>query len=179
MSISPLLSQLANRVIKFHESTGISQSMMAAAINMSEGNYSSFLRGNRGIGAESTCLLLKFTNMQKQQAIAKLTQSPITSKIMLLQEQGQSMRLDTNDSGAYVPGLSGSDPNDDPANTIVDPGDAPASPTDENLALLRNLRKIHRQGIRAINGYINSIPNRASVNRSGTTEPTNQRFSRR
>jgi hypothetical protein len=86
------------------------------------------------------------------------------------------MRLDANDSGGWAPGLPGDDLNS-PANSIVDPGDAPASPTDEDLALLKNLRSIHRKGIKAINNFINSIPNQAKVNRSGTTEPPGQKLS--
>ena len=177
MSISPLLSQLANRAIKFHESSGISQSMMASAINMSEGNYSSFLRGNRGIGAESTCLLLKFTNMPKQQAIAKLTQSPITSQIMLLQQNGKRISLDRND-GAWVPGLSGSDPATN-SGSIDDAPDADTSGPvwDQTLIdTLREARGYHRQAVKAINQYINQ----AKAN-AGIVTPTGvqQKFSRR
>jgi hypothetical protein len=50
-------------------------------------------------------------NLPKQQAVTQLTQSPITAKIMQLQQNGQRISLDRND-GAYVPGLSGTDPND-------------------------------------------------------------------
>jgi len=61
------------------------------------------------------------------------------------------MRLDGNDIGASVPGLSGTDPdsvgNDDP------------------LGVLRQIRGIHRQAIRVINDYIQ----KAKANRDGST----------
>ena len=69
---------------------------MARAIAMTEANYSSFLSKKRGLSAESTCLLLKFINLPKQQAVAKFSRSPITSKVMLLQEKGRSMRFDND-----------------------------------------------------------------------------------
>jgi hypothetical protein len=156
MSNSPLLIQLAHRALQFHENTNISQRMMAAAVRMSESNYSAFLNGKRGLSADSTCLLLKFVNLPKQQAVAKLTQSPITSKIMLLQEQGQSMRLDTKNGDGWVPGLSGTDPND--TGSIDDTPDADTSgPTfwDQSLIdVLRESRGYHRLATKAINSYI-------------------------
>ena len=96
---------------------------MARAIGMTEAKYSSFLSKKRGLSAESTCLLLKFINLPKQQAVAKFSRSPITSKVMLLQEKGRSMRLDND---GWYPGADGSgagqDPND--RRTIDDTADA-------------------------------------------------------
>ena len=177
MSNSPLLIQLAKRALRFHESTGISQSMMASSIKMSEGNYSSFLRGTRGIGAESTCLLLKYVNLPKQQAVAKLTQSPITSQIMLLQSNGRRISLDRND-GAWVPGLSGIDPASG-SRSIDDTPDADTSGPVWDQALidtLRETRGIHRTAVKAINQFINQ----AKVN-AGIVTPSgvSQKFSRR
>jgi hypothetical protein len=176
MSNSPLLVQLAHRAQRFHESTGISQSMMASAICMSEGNYSLFLNEKRELSAQSTCLLLKFVNFPKQQAVGKLTQSPITSKVMLLQEKGRRMKLGRND-GAWVPGLSGVDPNG--SGSIEDTPDADTSGPVWDQDLIDNLREtrgIHRQAIKAINQYIN----KAKVN-VGIVTPTGvqQKFSRR
>jgi hypothetical protein len=178
MSNSPLLKQLAHRALRFHESSGISQSMMASAIGMSEGNYSSFLNEKRGLSAQSTCLLLKFINLPKQQAIAKFTESLITSKVMLLQENGLRMRFDN--SGWY-PGADGSgagqDPND--GRTIDDvPNAVTSGPVwDQDLIdTLRETRGLHRQAVRAINQYINA----AKAN-AGIVTPTgvSQKFSRR
>ena len=176
MSNSPLLIQLAKRASRFHESTGISQSMMASAIKMSEGNYSSFLRGNRGIGAESTCLLLKYVNLPKQQAVAKFTQSPITSQIMLLQQNGERISLDRND-GAWVPGLSGNDPSG--TSSIDDTPDADTSGPvwDQSLIdTLRETRGYHRAACKAINQYINAAKTAAGI---VTPSGVQQKFSRR
>jgi hypothetical protein len=53
---------------------------MATAIGMADGNYSAFLNGNRGIGAEATCLLLRYTNMPRGKAIAAFSK-PVRSSI--------------------------------------------------------------------------------------------------
>jgi hypothetical protein len=176
MSQDSLISQLANRAKLFHQNTNVSQGLMAKAIGMSEANYSQFLRKKRGLSAESTCLLLKFTSMPKQQAVAKLTQSPITSQIMLLQQNGQRISLDKND-GAWVPGLSGTDP--DGSSSIEDTPDADTSGPvwDQDLIdTLRETRGYHRQAVKAINQYINQ----AKVN-AGIVTPSGvqQKFSRR
>jgi transcriptional regulator with XRE-family HTH domain len=163
--ISPLLQQLASRARKLHEQTGISQSRMATAIGMADGNYSAFLNGNRGIGAEATCLLLNFTNMPIAKAVAAFSKPLRSSKIMELQEQGRRMRLD-NDGGGWVPGLSGRDPNDD--------GDSIDDPDEDSLDALQRARAIHVKAINAIDKY---IAVKAQVNRDGTTPPNNQRFS--
>jgi hypothetical protein len=96
---------------------------------MADGNYSNYLAGKRGIGSEATCLLLQLTNMPVQQAVAKFTKPALTSKIKLLQENGRAMmRFDANDDdGAWVPGLSGRDPNEIAGN--ID------DPTDDTLVL--------------------------------------------
>ena len=124
--------------------------MMAKAVGMTEANYSQFLRKKRGLSAESTCLLLKFTNMPKQQAVAKLTQSPITSQIMLLQQNGRRISLDRND-GAWVPGLSEIDPASGSSN-IDDTPDADTSGPVWDQALidtLRETRGIHRAAVQS------------------------------
>ena len=63
---SSLLRQLASRASNWHSTTGISQQMMARAIGMEPGNYSAFLKGKRGLGAESTYLLLKYVALPKK-----------------------------------------------------------------------------------------------------------------
>jgi hypothetical protein len=83
------------------------------------------------------------------------------------------MRLDANDTGSWIPRLIGTDPAID--NTILDP---PDGPTEDDHKCLRQVRKIHRQAIRMINGFINTAK-QAKVNRDGTAEPNGQRFSRR
>lgn len=158
MTDNSLLQQLANRAKAFHSNTGISQVQMAHAIGMADGNYSAFLSGRKGIGAEATCLLLKFTAMSKREAVAKFSKPAPTAKIMLLQEQGRRMTFDGKDDGSWVPGLSGEDPSNSAGNTIDDP-------TDDTLDTLRRARAIHRKAIRAINDFINQ----AKINRQGST----------
>jgi hypothetical protein len=137
---------------------------MATAIGMADGNYSAFLKGNRGIGAAATCLLLKFTNMPRAKAVAAFSKPLRSSKIMELQEQGRKMRLD-DDGGGWVPGLSGRDIND--GNSIDDPDE-------DTLDALQRARAIHVKAINAIDKY---IAVKAQVNRDGTTPPNGQRFS--
>jgi hypothetical protein len=166
---SPLLKQLANRAQSFHRNTGITQSQIAKALGMADGNYSAFLAGKRGIGSEATCLLLQFTNMPVQRAIAKFNKLGLTSKITQFQQQGRAMRFDSNDDdGAWVPGVSGRDPSDSVGI---------AGPTDDTLDTLRYARAIHRKAIPAINDFINQ----AKINRQGSTPvPVDgQKFSRR
>jgi transcriptional regulator with XRE-family HTH domain len=176
MSQDSLISQLAHRAKLFHQNTNISQAMMAKAIGMSEANYSQFLRKKRGLSAESTCLLLKFTNMPKQLAVAKLTQSFITSQIMLLQQNGGRISLDRND-GAWVPGLSGTDPND--SGSINDTPDADTSGPiwDQDLIdTLRETRGYHRQAVKQINAYIAKAQANAGI---VTPSGVSQKFSKR
>jgi transcriptional regulator with XRE-family HTH domain len=76
---APLLRQLANRATLFHSNTGITQNQMAKAIGMNAANYSSFLAGRTGISAESTCLLLKYANLTRRQAIATFSKPVFSS----------------------------------------------------------------------------------------------------
>jgi hypothetical protein len=64
-----LISQLANRAKLFHQATDVSQGLMAKAINMTEANYSSFLRKKTRPFSRVYSLLLKFTNMGKKDGI--------------------------------------------------------------------------------------------------------------
>jgi hypothetical protein len=175
---SSLLKQLASRARNLHDQTGVSQAQMARAIGTADGNYSNFLAGKRGIGAEATCLLLKYTNMPKQQAIAAFSKPLPTSKITLLQEQGRRMRFDN--SGWY-PGTgtsgAGQDPND-AGNSIDDtPDDDTGVTVEATVATLRQVRSIHRKIIKSINAFIANADVRAKVNRDGPTGVNiNQRF---
>src|ERR1700730_6417186 len=174
MPDNSLLQQLASRAKLFHANTGISQALMAKAIGLENGNYSAFLSGKRGIGAESTCLLLKFIGVPKREAIARFSKAAPKAKVMLLQEQGRRMRL-ANDG--WYPGTGGSgagqDPND--GRTI---DDVPNADTESNwdqalIDTLREVRGYHRKAIRSINQYIVQ----SKVNRDGSTPGTAQRFS--
>lgn len=109
--------------------------------------------------------MLKFPSMPKQQAVVKFIKPVATNQIMLLQEQGRKMQLD-DDGGGWVPGLSGTDPND-AGNSIVEP-------SDDVLDTLRRARAIHRKAAQAISDFID----KAKANRDRTTPPTAQKFSR-
>jgi transcriptional regulator with XRE-family HTH domain len=172
---STLILQLADRTSAFLRHAGISQNQLCEHLSISKSSLSQFLNGTKGLDPSTVIKLCQALSLSHAEVAAKFSAPARTSRSLSLQESTEGrpaqMRLDGNSDGAWVPGLSGDDPYS-PANTIVDPGDAPDGPTAEDLALLRNLRALHRQGIKAINGFIRSIPNRASVNRSGTTEPT-------
>jgi plasmid maintenance system antidote protein VapI len=168
MSDTPsLLQQLANRAKRFHSSTNISQAAMAKAIRVAEGNYSKFLAGKRGLSAESTCSLLTLINMPAQQAIATLTQKPLSSTVMQLQESGK--RLKFNSSAALKLDSTG----------LIDTGSSisstPAGPPDTIeaiIAALLKLKQADRQTV--IAAIVKAVPNPA-----GSTAPNNQRFNRR
>jgi hypothetical protein len=164
-----LMQQLANRAKTFHANTGIPQNLIAKACGLEDGNYSAFLSGKRGIGAESTCLLLKYLAMPKREAIAKFIKPIATSRIMLLQEKGTRMQLGND---GYVPGQSGVDP--DGTGDITEVPDA-ASQNGYDQAtedLLRQVRGYHRKAASLISDFII----KAKANRDGTTPPTAQKF---
>jgi hypothetical protein len=96
-----LLQQLANRAKRFHSTTNIPQSVLAQAIQVEESNYSSFLKGKRGLSAESTCLLLKFVNMTPAQAVATFSKVP-TSRICKLQEKNRRKKLHTGNGNINI-----------------------------------------------------------------------------
>ena len=144
---------------------------MARACGLNESNYSSFLSGRKGLGSESTCLLLKYLAMPRREVVAKFIQAPPTSKIMLLQERGTQMSLDND---GWVPGRS-----DDPDGTedITQISDAASNNgyDEATTAMLKKVRSLHRQAIRTINDALN----KAKPNPTGVTEPNGQRFSTR
>jgi hypothetical protein len=152
---------------------------MAKAIGLENSNYSAFLSGKRGIGAESTCLLLKFIAMPKTEAIARFSSKPHpTAQILNLQERGQSkMRFDND---GWYPGTggsgAGSDPNDTVGRSVDDTPDADTSmDVAATVATLRQVRSLHRKAIRAINQYIVQ----SKVSDGSQTPNTGQRFSAR
>jgi hypothetical protein len=149
---------------------------MAKAIGMESGNYSAFLAGKKGLGAESTCLLLKFIAMPKREAIAQFSKPVPTSKILNLQERGKSrMRLDNS---GWTPGVGDSGQGQDPAigSSIDTVSDADTSMDAEALvATLRQVRSLHRKAIRAINQYIVQ----SKVSDGSQTPNTGQRFGTR
>jgi hypothetical protein len=107
---STLLEQLATHARAWHSNTGIPQTSIAKPIGMESSNYNSFLQGKKGLGAESTCLLLQFISMPKREVIAKFSKPASTSKILHFQ-QNNIKRMPLDNDG-YVSGQSGADAND-------------------------------------------------------------------
>ena len=167
MSQDSLIYELANRARLFHRNTNISQGLMAKAIGMSEANYSSFLRKKRGLSAESTCLLLKFTNMPKAQAVAQLTKPPLTSSICMLQEKGK--RIAAFDNSGWV---SQEDSNSDPNNhgDITSTPDAVTATVADLTSVFKTLDHLTRQSV--IDSFVRA---HAAAN----TVPTSQKFNRK
>ncbi len=146
---------------------------MAKALGMQSGNYNAFLQGNKGLSAEATCLLLKFTAMTKKEAIVKFSAPIPTCQITNFQSLGQSMELDND---GWVSREGGR-----PKTLISWNGDITTTPDADThydqatVDLLRQVRGYHRIAIKAINGYLN----KARPNPNGMTDPTGQRFSTR
>jgi transcriptional regulator with XRE-family HTH domain len=161
-----LISELANRAKLFHQNTHISQGLMAKAIGMSEANYSQFLRKKRGLSAESTCLLLKFTNLTKQQAIAQLRKPTLTSSICMLQEKGKKITGFDN-SGWTAQEGSNSDPNNH--GDISSTPDAVTARVADLVSVFKTLDHLTRQSV--IDAFVRA---HATAN----TVPTSQKFGR-
>jgi hypothetical protein len=167
MSRDSLISQLANRAKLFHQNTNISQGPMAKAINMTDANYSSFLKKKRGLSAESTCLLLKFTNMPRQHAIAQLTKLALTSSICMLQEKGK--RIAAFDNGGWVAQEGGtSDPNDH--GDITTTPEAVTATVADLTSVFQTLDYLTRKAV--IDSFI-------KVHNAANSIPTSQKFSRK
>jgi transcriptional regulator with XRE-family HTH domain len=169
MSDTSLLKQLANRCRSFHSQTGITQTQMSKAVGMSDGNYSAFLAGRRGLSAESTCLLLKYTAMNPRQAIATFSKPVFSASIISLQENGR--KLHVNNSG-WKPEVGNSAI--DPINStdITGTSDVQREAVQNLLAVLAALDELTRQAV------VGSIA-KAYPNPYGTTAPNGQRFSRK
>jgi hypothetical protein len=167
MSQDSLIFQLAERAKLFHQNTHISQGLMAKAINMTEANYSQFLRKKRGLSAESTCLLLKFTNMPRQQAISQLTKPALTSTICMLQEKGK--RIAAFDNSGWVAQEGGtSDPNDH--GDITSTPDAVTATVADLVSVFQTLDHLTRKAV--IDSFI-------AAHASANSFPTSQKFSRK
>ena len=98
--------------------------------------------------------LCQTLSMSHHEVATKLGEPVKAAKIMHLQRsalgQPARMHLDGNDeSGAYVPGLSGVDPD--------------SIGQDDPLGVLRQVRGLHRKAIKVINDFIQ----KAKANRDG------------
>jgi transcriptional regulator with XRE-family HTH domain len=164
----PLLIQLANRCRKWHDQTGITQSQMAEALGMADSNYSAFLSGRKGIGSESTCLLLQLTALPRRQAVTRFSKPMRSSRIMELQEKGEAMYFDN--SGWLPREGSTADPLGSTDITSIRKAATVTSIADL-VAVLGQLDNVTRKTV--IDAIVKAYPNP-----NGTTANNGQRFSR-
>jgi hypothetical protein len=178
---SNLLSQIADRTAAFLRHSEISQSRLCRHLQIRDSSLSQFLSGARGLQPETIIKLCQTLSLSHNDIATKFSAPVRSSKVLHLQESTQGnparMRLDAND-GAWVPGLSGEDP--DGSTDITNTADASTEggpAWDQDLIdTLRTTRGFHRQAIKAINNSIN----RAKA-ANGIVTPTSvaQKFSRR
>jgi len=164
MSDTPsLLKQLASRAKRFHANTNISQSAVARAIRVEQANYSSFLKGKRGLSATSTCLLLQLMNFSKEQVVAKFS-TPTTGKVIKLQERGRKVRFDNSVWEGW------SDPNNAGGSITDIPSAVQIRTVADIIAAISRLDPFTRKAVIA-------EVEKAFPNPQGTTAPNGQRFS--
>jgi hypothetical protein len=170
MPSTSLIKQLANRAKSLHESTGIAQTAVAQAIGATDGNYSAFLAGKRGLGAEPTCLLLQLMSLSANQVVAKLSKKTKASKILRLQENGKGLKFDNIGWIAREGGT------DDPVDTTSIDNTSSANTQSNTIAAivaaLLKLKPLDRQV--AIDAIVKAFPNP-----SGVTPSNNQRLGRK
>jgi transcriptional regulator with XRE-family HTH domain len=162
-----LLRQLANRAKRFHSQTGITQSKMARALGMTDGNYSGFLSGRKGIGSEATCFLLKYTAMSPSQAVAAFSKPVFSASIMSLQENGKKLHF-SNDG--WIPNENSTD---DPARSGTDITSTPRARTQQVAdltAVFQDLDYVTRKNV--IDSFI-------AAHSVSNTIPTTQKFKRK
>jgi transcriptional regulator with XRE-family HTH domain len=164
MSNKTLLKQLANRAKTWHHNTGFSQAALAAALNMDAGNYSGFLKGTRGISAETTCTLLEYINLPKRNAIAKLNKPVLSSLVLALQERSKSITFDNSGwvaqkGGTFVPNDHGD---------ITTTPDAVKTTVADLVSVFQTVDYLTRKCV--IDSFV-------KAHAAANTIPTNQRFS--
>jgi transcriptional regulator with XRE-family HTH domain len=167
MPDNSLVRQLANRCTLFHRNTGITQTQLARAVGMSAGNYSDFLSGKKGIGAEATALLLRYTGMSQRQVVAAFSKPVFSAKILNLQEKGQPLRFDNS---GWVPSENSTD---DPARSGTDITSTPRARTQQVAdltAVFQGLDYVTRKNV--IDAFI-------EAHAASNTLPTKQQFRKR
>ena len=158
---SPLLLQVKDRTTAFLNNTGITQAQLCRYLEIDHSSLSQFLSGTKGLDPSVIIRLCQTLSLSHREVAARFTEPVRSSKILSLQESTEGrpaqMRLDGNDDGAWVPGLSGVDPdsigNDDP------------------LGVLRRGSRDHRKAIKVINDYIQ----KAKANKEGSTPVSRRR----
>jgi plasmid maintenance system antidote protein VapI len=149
-------AQVVARVRQFLQSTNISQRWLARQIGSDPGNFSAFLSGAKSLAATKMAKLLEILGLDRMQLQAKFSPS-VTARIEHFQSDGKPMKLDAS---SWVPGQSGTDPND--GASIIDDDDP-----DTTEAFLLKQIEIHKAAIGAISDYLVKV----KVNKTGSTEP--------
>jgi hypothetical protein len=165
MSDTSLLTQRIHRTKTFKEKTGLTFKQIGKLTGLSEQHVCDVLAERKGLSAESTLQLWKLTRSTKAEAEMKLNAGKkIQVRIEHFQDMGQPQPMKLE----WVPGLSGSDPNDTGDITDDDRGDDPD--IDDTLDFLKNQLAIHAAASAAINDYISKVQS-GKVNKTGTTKP--------
>jgi predicted XRE-type DNA-binding protein len=166
-----LLNQLAARVKTFLSQNNLSQKEVCRLLHLDRGNFSKFIRGEVGLGAESTLALVRLMNLSKRDLELKFSAPEKTrAAIVSLQECGRKIQL-ASDGGSWVPGLvdGGPDPNDSTAITGTNANPARTAPDDDDWEFLAGLAGLHQEIIDRINAR---QAQKARPNPNGSTEPT-------
>jgi predicted XRE-type DNA-binding protein len=104
-----LLNQLATRTKAFLSQNNLTQKEVCRLLKLDRGNFSKFLNGQVGLGAETTLALVRLMNLSKRDLELKFAAPDRTrAPIVNLQERGKVMRLDSAGHGCR--GLAGKTP---------------------------------------------------------------------
>jgi len=141
---------------------------MAKAVGMEPSNYNAFLQGRKGLGAEATCLLLKFTAMTKGQAITAFSKPVLAGQILQLQERGKALTLD-NSGWIAQEGNAAADPNNSGSDITSTPK-AITKQVADLVSVFQQLDYVTRKSV--IDSFVKAP---AAAN----TLPTSQRFNRK
>lgn len=169
--MATLSAQLASRLLKYlRKHPDVTQRTVAKFLDLSPSFLSEVISGKKNLG---NLAAMKLSQLLEQKPAAKADPTvkrfefkgkPLTSHIE---------HFSSSDDGSWIPGLIGSDPSG--ANSIIDsPPHDPADCLASTLTCLAFLQALHRKAISAIDNFINQ----AQVNRTGSTPPTAQRFTR-
>jgi len=158
--------QLARRVQRFKETTGLTSRQVGKLTGISEQSLCDFLAGRKGLSANSMVHLLNLVNASKTQIEKKLAAHTAPARLAHMQVQG--MRLAVDDGGGWVPAEGeDSDPND--STDITNTWKVGGQPVDDDLLnVLRQIDAIHAQARSAISDFITKA--QAKPNASGSTE---------
>jgi transcriptional regulator with XRE-family HTH domain len=171
MSESPtLVKQLASRTKAFLSQNNVTQKELCRLLKLDRGNFSKFLNGQVGLGAETTLALVRLMNLSKRDLELKFSAPEKTrAAIVSLQERGRKIQL-ASDGGSWVPGLGdggGLDPNDTTTITGTNANPARTVPDDDDWEFLAGLAGLHQEIIDRINAR--QAQQKAVPNKNGTT----------